>query len=156
MGFLYSLKDNSISYCTLDPIKASNTEWIMINHNMKSFIDKYSTTYVTKDRKDIYIENIPKEVSNSLRNFYTAMIRKCELENGSCSMTMMDMSLLCTKYKDLQANQQDFYVKFGGKLLKSMDIYKIQCMYKMPVDGLFMVIWNNEPKSIYIMNGGNL
>ena len=155
MGFHYDMKNNSISYCTLDTIEAYNTKWIMANYNTKSLADKYSITYVTEDKKNIYIENIPKEVSDSLRNFYTAVIRKCETGNGKrSSMTMLDMFMLYREYDDLPVCQQDFYIKIGSRPLGIMDICDIQCMYKMPADGLFMVVWNNEPKSIYIMNGG--
>lgn len=155
MGYLYNMRTNSISYCTMDSIPASNTKWIMVNCNMKSLVDKYSIAYVTEDKKDIYIENLPKGVSDSLRNFYTAVIRKCEIGNRRAgSMTMADMTTLCTEYEDLQANHHDFHVKFGGRALGFMDICEIQCMYRIPGDGLFMVVWRNEPKSIYIMNGG--
>lgn len=155
MGFQYNLKNNSISYCTLDALKAFEAKWIMVNCNMKSLVDKYSITYVTEDKKDIYIENIPKRVSDSLRNFYVALIRKCEIGNRkSNSMTMMDMTMLCTEYEDLQADQRDFHIKFGCRSLNLVDICDIQCMYRLPGEGLFMVVWKNEPKSIYIMNGG--
>lgn len=155
MGFQYDLKNNSISYCTLDPIEVSNTNWITANCNMKSLADKYSIVHITEDKKDIYIENIPKGVSRSLQNFWVALIRKCEIGNRRPgNMTMVDMVALCTEYEDLHANQHDFQLKFGGRALGFMDICDMQCMYRIPGDGLFMVVWKNEPKSIYIMNGG--
>lgn len=155
MGFQYNLKNDSISYCSIDPIEASNTKWIIANCNMKSLADKYSIVYITEDKKDIYIENIPKGVSKSLQNFWVAIIRKCEIGNRKPgNMTMVDMATLCTEYDDLPVNHHDFQVKFGGRALGFMDICDMQCMYRIPGDGLFMVVWKNEPKSIYIMNGG--
>ena len=154
MGFQYDLRNDSISYCTLDPIKASNTKWIIVNRNMKALSDKYSIVHTTEDKKNIYIENIPKGVS-SLQNFWVAVIRKYEIGNEKPgNMTMTDIVSLCTEYEDLQADKNDFQIKFGSRALGFMDIYDIQHMYRTPGDGIFMVVWKNEPKSIYIMNGG--
>lgn len=155
MPYQYSLANNSMSYCTLDPLEAAKRTWLVVNNNMKAIHGKYSTVHITEDKKDIYIENIPLKSPVSLQNFWAAMIRKCEIGNRDPGhLSMKEVLDICTEYEDLQSSQTEFQIRFGGRSIGLMDICDISTMYKIPRDGLFMVVWKKEPKSIYIMNGG--
>lgn len=155
MPYQYDLANNTISYCTQNALEAAKNTWCVKNNNMRAIHDKYSTVHISEDKKDIFIENIPSKSPRSLQNFWAAMIRKCEIgERRAGHMSMKEVVDICTEFEDLQSNPTDFQIKFGGHSLGLMDICDISTMYRIPRDGLFMVVWKKEPKSIYIMNGG--
>lgn len=153
MGYQYDLERNVINYSTLSGLEAAKTNWIPVNDYTKNLKEKYTTVFMTEDKKDIYIKNLPICVSDDLRNFYTSVIRMLETSDNR-QATLQEITNCISKYEDLKSNPNSFNIRFAAKPLAFLDITNIYIMYKMKVDDLFMVIRKDEPNSIYIVNGG--
>lgn len=155
VGYQYDLERNSISYSTLNGLVSAKAKWVPVNDYTKNLKEKYTTVFMTEDGKNIYIKNLPVNVSDDLRNFYTSIIRMIETETSeNRQITLQEITNCVSKYEDLESNSDSFNIRFSAKPLAFLDITDIYIMYNMRVDDLFMVIWKNEPNSIYIVNGG--